>query len=281
MFQIPRYDRITDGTNILAIDSAGKTSNNIYAWDNVNSIYRKAVCDSLGRLITISAPRADMVTIQIEYSVTVAVSPIAANQWQDVASYTVPSGYDLSCVMFQSTCANNQQTARAVNKVTFGTYNTATNTFTDGASWTLPKFAANMYVLVTTLIGSGTNDVITITYTNSLGATGRTGTVTIPKSSVVGTRLEVALQSGDIGVIDVTAVTHTVAGQAGAFTIEGTCLMFKQVDLTASQLYSDFAPLQTVVVPQGDTLYLQYSATGAAAQIRQITLVGTLVPRAV
>jgi hypothetical protein len=219
----------------------------------------------------------DSLSIQLLYE-NATSTPIAKNQWQKALEYTIPTGYNFSIVEFGGVSSQNADKIRIATENILGTYDTSTDTFTDGDSITLPEFASQLFVEVTTLIGGTANDVITITYTNQDGTTGRTATVTIPKNSVVGIRLQCTLQSGDYGVIDVTNVTHTQT-QAGAFEVQGVSEFSYLVMTTASIDYSQVYSVNSLLFLEGDIIHLEYTSTSDAAKIRRIYTIGTLIPR--
>lgn len=260
--------KITDGTNLIdprmIVDGTTPT--------------QKAKVDTSGRLWVYAPPATGNVTIQLVYDLATS-TPVNANEWQDILSYTVPTNYDLSMVQFQIVSAQAGDDARMVKRTAFGSYVSSTNTFTDGSALTSPEYAASLYVYITTLIGNVANDTVTITYTNQAGTTGRTATVVINKNTAVGSRQQVTLQATDFGVIDVTNVTHTSTGQAGAWNIEGTtALVYETAGVINVESESVFS-LNASSISQGNTAVMQYRTSAAGAKARRINLIGTLIPR--
>jgi len=231
-----------------------------------------------GNLKVELAPRTATVTIQLLYDINNS-TPIATNEWQDAVIYTIPSGYDFCPGLFFANSTQALDLARVVSCISLGIYNTATNTFTDGSSTSLPDFYSRMYVYVTTLIGAVGDDVITITYTNQAGTLGKSATVTIPKNSPVGTRLEVTLAAGDYGFINVTNVTHTRTGQAGAFDINANKELNYMQMTTANIQYEQTVDSGTLYFSPGTIIKLQYQSTNAGAKSRKISLLALLNPR--
>jgi hypothetical protein len=239
---------------------------------------QKAKVDTYGRLWVYVPPAQNNVTINLQYN-NATSTPNLPNEWEDAISYTVPTNYDLSLINFLSSSSQGGDDFRVIRKFAFGSYNTATNTFTDGSAQTTPAFSSELFCYVTTLIGGVGDDVITITYTNEAGVTGHTATATIKKNSTVGTRVAATLQAGDLGISDITGVTHTRTGQAGAFNLEGATTLIYQADTTANAVYSNDFSLNGLVVNQSDVVSVQYTSTAPGAKARFILLVGTLVPR--
>lgn len=110
-----------------------------------------------------------------------------------------------------------------------------------------------MWLEVYSALG-GTASGATVSYTNSVGVAGRTGTVIggIPATAVQGTMLPIALQSGDWGVRSVETVTLAVTtGTAGSFGITllqrvaeiptgaNTSTVFSWADLGLPQIKND------------------------------------------
>jgi hypothetical protein len=258
-------------------ETAAQLSRSIISGKKPNGNYTNVRVDSDGRLQVSVTPITTNTTLQLAFDKS--HTAVNTGQWQEVLSYTIPTGYDFSCISFDAISFSATESARVVYKLNLGSYACSTNTFTDDSSWTLPRFAARMYVYVTTQVGVGSDDTITIIYINQTGVTGRTTTVTIPKSSLVGTRVEVALQTGDFGVTDVTNVTHSATGQAGAFDIEGTLGIFRLTLALADVQYdSQTVQLGSIVIPQNDTIHLQYLSKGSTGN-RKLNLIGILVPR--
>lgn len=236
-----------------------------------------AKVDSSGRLWTYSAPSFTALPVQLIFDGT--NTAVNANEWQDIIAYTVPSNYDLSISQFLLLSAQVADDARAVARVSLATYVSNTSTFTDGSSYTAPSFASQMFLLVTTLVGNVANDVVTITYTNQDGTTGRTATVTVLKNAPVGTRMAITLQGSDYGVRDITNITHTQPTQAGAWTIEGTIALAVVSAGTANVAAIQVFGLNAVSVPAGTTIITQYESSVNTAKSRRISLTGSLIPR--
>lgn len=273
------WDGITQANvtsdNKLKVETypASGANGSVIIKDGTGSNYLAKV-DAQNRLYVYVPPSQTNTTIQIQYDGS--ITPVAALQWNDMINYTVPTGYDLNCIQFDASDSVNNGKARAVTKINFGTFILSTNTYTDGSTYTLPRFASKLTALITTQVG-GTNSTITITYTNCKGVTGRTATA-ILKSNSVGERIEFSLQSGDVGVIDVTNVSCSFV-EAGAITIEGSISLFHSILTTSGTQYSSIAPLSSIVVPQGEIVYLQYNPSNGAAAIRRASIIGSLVQR--
>lgn len=201
---------------------------------------------------------------------------INAYEWQDLHEYTVPAGYNLSAISFQAKSETTGEEARLIWKKDFGNFDSPTDTYNDNGGTTPPQFSSRLYIKVTSAIGAS-NDTVTITYTNDKGETGRTATVVIPKSSLVGTCLEVSLQNGDVGIRDITNVIHTATGQSGAWLLYGVTEMFFIQMTSSGVLYDSPSPtLGSLVVLEGDTIYLQYKAGTKSPYTRRVSFVGTL-----
>lgn len=204
---------------------------------------------------------------------------VNSNEWQDLVEYTVPNGYDYYIVKFEGYSEVAGESIRAIVKTIAGSYDSPTNTFTDDDNFITPKFASEMYLYVTSQIGNA-NDTVTITYTNQDGTTGRTATVGIPKGSLIGTALNIVLQTGDYGIMDITNITHTATGQAGAFTVYMTLDFFYLLLKTSSTQYrTGSLPIGCFILEEGASLSLQYFSKTKSTYIRRANLCGNLVPR--
>jgi len=241
-----------------------------------NGEFRNVKVNQQGRLEITQTPPLDNVIIQLLYDKS--HTAINSGEWQDVLDFTVPTGYDLGVVSFEAQSQFANEAARAIYKNMLGTFDCLTDTFTDGNTIIAPRFATRLYAYVTSVMGSK-DDIFTITYTNTLGVTGRTATVTIPKSSLVGTNVEAILQVGDIGISDITNITHTETGQAGAVQFCGCIELFYLALKDSNTQYNTLSTVQGVGVYEGEQLFLQYLAGTKSAYVRRLNLVALLMPK--
>jgi hypothetical protein len=257
-------DRTNQTTILMGRDSYG--------------LYREVAVNPDGYLQVVMATSPLNTSVQVVFDQK--HSSINSGEWQEVGKYTVPTGYNFNCISFDASSDVANESARAIIKYIMATFNCATNTFSDGLSRTLPQFCSKILLMVTTRIGSGLNDVVTITYTNERGVTGRTCTITIPKNSLVGTNIEGVLQSGDLGIIDITNVTHSATGQAGAFELEGIQGLFYLIlNASKSQYQSQSVALGGTIIYENQTIVLMYLSGSAVNNTRRINLMGTLIPK--
>lgn len=227
-------------------------------------------------LTVIIAPDITNRTVQIVWDKS--HTAIVNGQWQEILIYTVPLGYTLNCVAFEAITETANERARIVHTDIFGTFNGTTNTYTDSGIINIPPhFSSKLYVYLTTASGNS-NDNLSITYVNNDGIPGRTGTVAVPKNSLIGTRIEIILQTGDIGILDVTNITHSALGNAGVYQIAGVQELFHLVMTAVNTQYSSSAvSLGGIVVSAGQSIALQYKASSLTSYIRRINLTGVLV----
>jgi len=262
------------GINKLVVNLDGSTNHRIVDAVTPSQI---AKVDSQGRLLVFIPPTSSTIPIQLVYYSATSI-PINSNEWQDLILYTVPANYNLHIIQFQIVSSQGSDEARLIKRTVFGTYNSGTNVFTDGSAITAPAFASSLFARVTTQTGNVNNDTITITYTNQDGVTGRTGTVVVNKNTVVGSNPQVTLQAGDYGIIDVTAINHSAAGQTGQFSIEGTVSIVYETAGVANTMAEGIFALNAAVIPAGSSVVLQYQTSAAGAKIRRISAGSTLVP---
>ncbi len=106
--------------------------------------------------------------------------------------------------------------------LSMGSYDLNTDTYTDGAAYTVPAFAKVLIAEVTTTLGS-LPVPFSMDYLDSGVAGPFTGTVTVPASATAGERFEVLEDPGatNPGFQDIGAVTESVAQQLGVVEFFG------------------------------------------------------------
>lgn len=190
---------------------------------------------------------------------------LVASVYKRVASYTVPAGYNgflIKFISFQGEVASS----RVVAETNLGTHNDNTNVFTAGTPYTVPQWAAVVQAEVTTAFASGSgNVVLTVGYTNESGTAGRTGTITIPKGSVIGSRWDLVLQAGDLGLRSIQSVSGTPT-QVGIVKILGLLqLALHQDQSTTTQTETLYAP-GAITFPPGTVLGIEYAGGTVSKQ---------------
>lgn len=216
---------------------------------------------TLGRTINLSFNKAD--------------SALVANSWKRIVSYTVPALYTASLLKFTS-----YQTETAISRVvveqSLGTHVNATNTFTDGTPYIAPQFSAQPQAEVTTAIATGAGNVTyTVGYTNEAGVAGRTGTITIPRGSVVGSRWDIVFQTGDLGIRSIQSVsgTPTVVGNINLLGLIQFSIHEDQS--TTAQTETIFAP-GILSVPEFSVIGIEYNG-GTVSKTRLFDILLQLV----
>ena len=191
---------------------------------------------------------------------------VVADVYKRVATYTVPTAYNGYLIKFV-TFQNETASSRFVAETNMGSHNVNTNTFTPGAGYNPPQWCPTIQAHVTTAfaVGAG-NVVLTVTYTNEAGTGSRSGTITIPKGSLVDSRWDLVLQGADLGVTSIQAVTSTPT-QVGVCSILGLLqLSVHQDQSTTAQTETLFAP-GAVTFPTGTVLGIEY-AGGLVSKLR-------------
>jgi hypothetical protein len=191
---------------------------------------------------------------------------IIANVYKRIATYTVPpsyNGYLIKYVSYQ----NETASSRVVAETALGYHDSNTNVFTAGAAYAPPQWAAVVQAEVTTAFASGSGSVVlTVTYTNEIGTTGRTGTISVPKGSAIASRWDLVLQGADLGVMSVQNCSRSVA-QVGVVKFLGLLhLALHQDQSTTAQTETLFAP-GAITFPSGTVLGVEY-AGGTVAKTR-------------
>lgn len=183
---------------------------------------------------------------------------IVAQQYKRVIEYTVPADFDGWLIRFSSLQAESAK-SRLVAFIEMGVLEFISDVYTAGASYVAPQWSAVIESEVTTqLSAAGAPTVtVTVTYTNQSGVSGRTGTMVIPKSSIVGTRTRLILQTGDIGVQSIQNITDD-SPNAGAIKMIGFIQLAYHNDLsTTNQLETNYQP-GAIAFPTGTKLAVEY-----------------------
>lgn len=202
---------------------------------------------------------------------------IVASAYKRVISYTIPAGFNGWLIRYSS-FQNETSKSRLIEYKEMGTRDFVTNVYVAGASFTAPAFTPDVEAEVTTATSpSGGNfTTVTVTYTNEKGVAGRTGTVQVPKSSVVGARFKLILQTGDHGVRSVQNITDD-SSNAGAVKLIGSVHLAYHNDLNnTTQLETNYQP-GAISFLAGESLAVEY-AGGTVSKDRLFDVLLQLVP---
>jgi hypothetical protein len=259
-------------TGVMEALAAQGSFNEVIVRDPFNPNY-KATVDSQGRLkVSIAAP--DSYTVEMRYQAL--IGPPVKDMWQSVGAYTIPAGYKLEAVRFNCQADNSTSWARAVIGTDMAYFNLDTDVFTDVDNIVYPGFASS---LVVEIFGDIQNDTtITITYTNESNVTGRTATVILEDTDVTGYIYRVTLQTGDLGVRDVTNVTSSVPLAGGLIHVAAYTQLFVEKMTISGQMYTQWAPREALSVQTGQQIIGQYRSEQTSAVDRLIEFSGSLVP---
>jgi len=229
-----------------------------------------------GRLkVDVGATSSARIPTQLKWEGTNA--PPASNVWVWVASYTIPVGYNWTPYQTQYSAANSSSLIRVAEELSLGSLNTTTNIFTDGNSYSAPRFAS--YIELRMTQDCNTNMTITITYTNQDGTTGRTTTVALsgsgPSKAVIGNIYLLTLQGTDTGVRDITNISTSATGN-------GNCTVYGLVDITrdsvdaSNVVYTDTLEIGAYVVQTGKIVSLSVSSASTSSVARYVAVLGLL-----
>lgn len=221
--------------------------------------------DDQGRIETVPAARPYQLPLMIDLFYRATDGAIVASQFKRVLTYTIPTSYSAYLIQFSS-WQNETAYSRLIIETSMGTLNVATNAFTDGSAYTTPQFAGTVEAEVTTLFGGANNITVTVTYVNQSGVAGRTGTFSIPKSSVVGTRVVMSLQAGDFGVRDITAMSAAPSGGAGAIKVLGFLTLTWHSNLATTTGIITQYQQGAISMPEGTVLGVEYSGGSVAKE---------------
>jgi len=183
---------------------------------------------------------------------------LVANTFKRVITYSIPSGFNGYVIRFTS-FQNEAAQSRLVTETNMCQLNINTNVFTAGTPYTSPQFTSVAQAEVTTALAAGAgNVVITVTYTNELDVVGRTGTITIPKGSAIGTRWDLVFQTGDLGARSIQNLSAAPT-QVGIVKVLGLLQLASHQNLsTTTQNETSFAP-GAITFPSGTILGVEYS----------------------
>ena len=190
---------------------------------------------------------------------------LVANVYKRVATYTTPpafNGYLIKFVSFQ----NEAAVSRVVAETNMGQHNDNTNVFTAGAAYTSPQWVPTVQAEVTTAYAAGAgNVVLTVGYTNDAGTAGRSGTITIPKGSLIGSRWDLVLQGTDLGAMSIQSCTGTPT-QVGISKILGLLqLALHQDQSTTAQTETIYAP-GALTFPPSTAIGIEYAGGTVSKQ---------------
>lgn len=226
--------------------------------------------DSIGRLKVTFATTACK-TVDIAYDNTTA--NYVANMWRSLRKYTIPTGYNFEVITFTSLCGAIAGSSRAVTLVPFGSYNCGTNTFTNGAALSYPDFCSSIEAEVTTAISGAV--IITVTYTNELGQTGRTGTITLTGAGPLEYKYPMTFQGNDLGASDITAVSdnNAVTGVVTLYGVKG--LLFHRNNVADFTTITPIAR-EGIILNSEQVLSLEITGTNTTSTRRGVKIIGLL-----
>lgn len=272
--------KVTDDTNVLGVDAnnhayvAGKAAAGVAPSSNPVSVSgidngglkRSLRTDNMGRLQVVPAAVATALPNMADLFWRASDAAIVANQFKRVLTYTIPVGYSGYLIRF-TTFQAEAAYSRIVAETNFGSLNVPTNVWTSsGLSYTAPQFSGTVEAEVTTQFGSAQNITVTVGYTNQSGVAGRSTQFTVPKSSIVGTRVVMPLQSGDIGVRSVQTVSASPSGGAGVLKLLGFIQLAWHSDLSSTAgVDTPYTP-GAIAFPENTVLGLEYSGLGVAKE---------------
>lgn len=242
---------------------------------------------SIPKTESITSPLSDSGRVKTESVTTVPGSPIViawsgsnapykSLMWLPVLSWDVPVGTNFNPYQIQYSAGNSSSYIKATKRLLMGSFNNATQVFTDGGSYVAPDFAG--YLNIYFLADVGTSRTVTITYVNSLGVAGRTATYAMTSGSggdKNGHMQRITLQAGDVGVRDITNITTDGTGTA-TFQIFGeTDFIYDSAD-ASGVVYTDTLPIAAFVIPYGFTISFQITSAATSAVDRTFNVTGVV-----
>lgn len=199
-------------------------------------------------------------------------APYKSMMWLSVASWIIPINYRMSPFQIQYSAGNASSYVRATKRLLLGSFNNSTQVFTDDSSYSLPDFGAYINIYFTSDVG--TSRTLTITYVNQDGVAGRTATYALTSGAggdKNGHMQRITLQSGDVGVRDITNVTTNGTGTA-TFKLFGETDIFLDSADSSGVVYTDTLPLYAFLVEYGFTISLQITSASTSSVDRMLNL---------
>jgi hypothetical protein len=184
---------------------------------------------------------------------------VLAGAYKRVIDYTIPTGYTGWLIRFSS-WQGEAAKSRLVAYKELGTYNYIGDVWTPNETYIAPQWVSTVEAEVTTATSSaGASPItITVTYTNARGQTGRTGTISVPKNSMVGSRFKLILQAGDTGLRSIQSVSDD-SPNAGAFLFLGMIQLAYHNDLSnTTQIETNYQP-GAIAFPTATKLAVEYA----------------------
>jgi len=191
---------------------------------------------------------------------------IVANVFKRVITYTAPTGFSGYIAKFTSYQAETAA-SRLVYEINMSQLSIVTNVFTAGSSYTNPLWTAAGQAEVTTGLSAGAgNVVVTITYTNESGTGSRSGTITIPKGSAVGSRWDIVLQGTDLGIQSIQNLSVTPTLAAGVIKVLGLVQLSVHEDQSTNSQTDTQYPPGMISFPSGTVMGIEYSGGTVSKQ---------------
>lgn len=247
----------------------------IAGYDSIAGKSRKVGTDSQGRLfVTGQDPSASMITLV--YDDVFSIAGAQAGEFYQALSYSIATGKKFNLGHMLMYAEDDKMFGRVSKNKNTGSYNIGTNTFVGtGIVYTPPEFASYLEASVVTAIGSTADVTLSITYVNQDGTAGRTATCLVPKSTPAGYKIKAALQSGDYGVQQVTAVTKT-GTNTGIVNIQmGVTVITYRVSPANTTVFIA-PPKESVIVSAGEDVIMDIQVTGVSSVRRRLQVTGLL-----
>jgi len=237
--------------------------------DGQNRLHVDALLDVTNQQpipITFSAPGGEALPTMLSLYYNQSIGAIVAGQYKRAVTYTIQdgwSGYLIRYTSFQSESANS----RIVAEIQMGTLNIITNVYVIGNAYSYPQWSGLVESEVTQAIGGAADIVVTVIYTNELGVSARTGTMNIPKSSIIGTRTNLVLQSGDLGVASIQNMSTAPTSASGAIKMLGFIQLSYHKDQGTNSYETIYAP-GAVSFPAGTVIGIEHQGGTVSKQRR-------------
>jgi hypothetical protein len=246
--------------------------------DGQNRLHVDAVLDVANQQpipVTFAAPGGAALPKMVTLNHNTSLGAVVATVYRRVYTYNVPLGFNGYLIRYTS-FQNEVGQSRIVAELGMGTLSIVTNAFVIGLGYNYPQWSGLCQAEVTTGFTAGPgNVVVTATYTNELGVSGRTGTITIPVGSVLGSRWDMVYQTGDLGARSIQNLSVAPTLAAGAIKVLGFIQLGYHEDGGTVALETLYAPGATTF-PEGTIMGIEF-AGGTVSKTRRFDILVQLI----
>lgn len=282
-----------NGTKTEQLPSAlvgGRLDENVGAWmgSTAPTVGRKTMAASLPITlasdqppISVSVGNPNAIPVTVAFDRSEEFIAAAAGYFKIGCKFQIPVGYRFVVSQYAAWSFDNRCSVRVSDLHSLGTWDPSTYVYTaiGSGAYTAPQFGQAIELLVTSTMGNVNDQVITISYTNHLGTSGRTATAVgglkLKKNTPANYKIQFSLQEGDVGVSSIQSITAD-ATNTGAVEARGVIEFYSQDITVATTTYITVSSSSPSIIPAQGYLVLDYSSSGGATGRRYLKCMGLL-----